>query len=136
MTHQAPRTRDPRPAPTGERVWPGERPFTDFGQWGYGHLDLRVFDDGNQIWCDIFGAPHRPRDMTPDYRTNVLAFLESNAPYFHLMTIQRHLIEVYSDLADGRLDPRDLDRVRALIEVDPVTWITTTSIARALRNAH
>lgn len=114
---------------------PAERPFTAFGQWGYGHLDLRVFDDSNNtFWVDITGTPHRIVDMTPDYRLNVLAFLELNAPYFHLMTIRRRLLEVYGDLADGILDPQDLQRVQALIELDPTAWITTTSIALALKN--
>ena len=117
------------------RPW-GERPFTDFGQWGHARLDLRVLDDSNHtFWVDIRGTPHRAADMTPDYRLNVLAFLTQNAAYFHLMTIQRRLIELYSDLADGRLDPCELQRVRALIQLDPVTWITNTSIALAMKDA-
>ena len=119
-----------------ERLWPGERPFTDFGQFGYGHLDRRVFDDDNDTyWCDITGRAHRITDMTADYRHNVLAFLEHKARYFHLMMIRRRLLELSSVLADGRVDPLDLHRLYALLGLDPVTWVTTTPIALALKHA-
>lgn len=114
-------------------------PVTPLGQMGFGYLDLRVFDaDNDAYWWDIAGRRHRLTDMTPDYRQNVLAFLERNARYFHLMTIRRGLLELLelgSDFEDGGINPLRLQRLRALLELDPVTWITSTSVALALKNA-
>lgn len=134
MTSQPPAAPDP-PTPV-ERLLPRERPVPDFGRVGYGRLDLSVFDDDNDsYWCDITGTPHRITDMSPDYRRNVLAFLESNARYFHLMTVRRRLLELSSDLPHGCADPPDLQRLRALLRLDPVTWITSTPVAQALKHA-
>ncbi len=118
-----------------DRLWPGERPFTEFGQWGYGSLDLRVFDQ-DTVWCNIAGRALKVTHMDPDYRANVLAFLRDNAAYFHLMTIRRRLIELYADLADGVLEPVGADQLRDLLGRDPVEWIAATPIARALRDAN
>ncbi len=54
MSHESdPWDRDESPS-VDDRLWPGERPFTEFGQWGYGSLDLRVFDQ-DTVWCNIAG---------------------------------------------------------------------------------
>jgi hypothetical protein len=46
----------PSPVPSDERLWPGELPFTAFGQVGADHLDLHVFDQ-DVYWVDRIGAP-------------------------------------------------------------------------------
>lgn len=59
-------------ATSARTVEPG--PFTDFGQFGYGHIDKRVLDQ-DTYWVDIAGRPHVLADMTPEYLDNVLTFL-------------------------------------------------------------
>lgn len=113
----------------------GETPFAYVEPGLYGYLDLDVFGDHNDTrWCDITGTLHLVTDMTPDYRHNVLAILERNAAYFHLMVIRRRLLELSSDLAHCRVDPADLQRLHSLLELDPVTWITTTPGAKAVKH--
>ena len=57
--------------PTDDDVEAGQRPFTDFGQFGYGHLDRRVFDQ-DVYWVNIAGVPFFLVDMSPEYRRNVI----------------------------------------------------------------
>lgn len=116
------------------RLWPGERPFTDWGQFGYASLDLRVLDQAT-YWVDVAGAPHRLSEMSPDYRVNVLAFLRDGVDYYHLMTIRRLLIELYADLAAGCTDPPALRRLPALLEAEPTAWLDATPLVQALTSA-
>ena len=128
---------DPDPCMNSDdpmRLWPGERPFTDWGQFGYGSLDLRVLDQ-TTYWVDVSGAPHHLCDMSPDYRVNVLAFLRDGADYYHLMTIRRLLIELYADLDAGCTDPPALRRLPALLEAEPIAWLEATPLVHALQNA-
>ena len=114
------------------RLWPGERPFTDWGQFGYGRLDLRVLDQAT-YWVDVSGAPHRLCDMSPDYRANVLALLRHGAVYFHLMTIRRLLIELYADLDAGRTDPTALRRLPVVLGAEATVWLDATPLVQALK---
>lgn len=67
-------TYPPSPVPSDARLWPFERPFTAFGQFGEGSLDLRVFDQEVQ-WVDIRGIPHLLQEMSREYVANVIDFL-------------------------------------------------------------
>lgn len=107
-------------------------------QWGHGELDLRVFDEDDgtscgRVWVDVVGTPHRVVDMPPDYRVNVLDFLDKNADYFHLMTVRRYLIEVMADAAQGAVNPCAVSRLHAVLDVDAATWMANTSVVRALK---
>ena len=92
-------------------------------------MDLRVFDQ-DTFWCDVTGRPHRIRDMTPDYRVNVLNFLAVFASYFHLMTMRR-LIEVCASP-----DPPAVERLRAVATLDAQSWLERTPLVVALRSAN
>ncbi|KRF45104.1 hypothetical protein ASH01_14370 [Terrabacter sp. Soil811] len=84
---------------------------------------------------DIEGTAHRLEDMTPGYRVNVLAWLDANAAYFHAMTIRKHLIEVYAELLDGRVDPLALRRLHHILASGPEQWLAATAIVQALKDA-
>jgi hypothetical protein len=58
-------------------------PFTDFGQYGPGSLDLRVFLQ-SEYWVDIEGTGHLLTSMSDDYRSNVIRMLLVDAPGLHL----------------------------------------------------
>jgi len=51
-------------------------PFTAYGQWGKGLLDVRVFEQ-DKFWIDYSGMPHRLEEMPSDYLLNVLLFLNA-----------------------------------------------------------
>lgn len=86
----------PSPVPADERLWPGELPFTAFGQFGEDRLDLRVFDQ-DTYWVDRHGAPHLLTDMPLDYLANVLDFLLTyREAYFHL-SIHRAAVQSLGD---------------------------------------
>jgi hypothetical protein len=68
----------PSPVPGDDDLWAVEKPFTCFGQWGRGWMDLRVFDQ-DVWWVDVEGRPHRLSEMTVEYRRNVLRFLLDSA---------------------------------------------------------
>ena len=68
----------PSPVPGDDDLWDIEKPFTYFGQWDRGWMDLRVFDQ-DVWWVDVEGRPHRLSEMTVEYRRNVLRFLLDSA---------------------------------------------------------
>jgi hypothetical protein len=58
-------------------------PFTDFGQFGPGKLDLRVFLQ-SEYWVDNEGTGHLITSMSNDYRSNVIRMLLNDAGVLHL----------------------------------------------------
>lgn len=68
-----------------------EVPFTDFGQFGIGQLDLRVFVQ-DKYWVDVYGEAHLLTEMSEDYRRNVIIHLLDNARSFHLGLIKEQTI--------------------------------------------
>lgn len=90
------------PVPSDRDLLPGELPFTAWGQHPTGWLDLRVFDQG-VWWVDVHQHPHRIDEMSSDYRTNVISYLEERDEYFYHATRWRLLIEDVTDVCLGRL---------------------------------
>jgi hypothetical protein len=118
----------PSPVPADEFLLPGESPFTDFGQWGPGRMDLRVFDQ-DVFWVDRLGNPHLLTEMPQEYKLNVLAFLENNVESFYAACFFRAVTQVVSDLALGTktshlpgLDPA------AIAELTPLDWLKSTPL--------
>lgn len=67
-------TYPPSPVLSDVRLWPMELPFTAFGQFDEGALDLRVFDQ-DIYWVDRLGVSHPLKEMSQEYIANVIAFL-------------------------------------------------------------
>ena len=125
----------PSPVPADENLWPGEKPFTCFGQFGHGALDKRVFEQ-DTYWVDITGTPHLLTDMSPDYRTNVIAFLIAGAPGFWLGAVERLVVTLTGDLALGRVSGDLLAASLGdtpLHEMTPQEWLDSTPLMRRLR---
>lgn len=126
----------PSPVPSDADLWPGELPFTAWGQHAHGSLDLRVFDQA-AWWVDIAQQPHRLEDMSDDYVANVIRFLLVDAGYFHRQTLLRELLQTYGDLLLGRT-PADLVARSAGVprtsDLTPVQWLEATPLMRALRH--
>lgn len=125
----------PSPVPSDADLWPGELPFTAWGQWAYGRLDLRVFDQ-DVWWVDIGQRPHRLTEMPWSYITNVVAFLARDAEYFFHETMRRGVLQIWGDLLLGRV-PTDLVvhslGAPALTDLTPSQWLEATPLMRALR---
>lgn len=91
------------------------------GQFGYGHLNRRVF--WNDIfWVDLSGTPRFPVDMSPRYRTSVIDFLYREAAGWWRDEPARLAIEaavlVFSD-ADQDQTMQVIDRLDALVTMGP-----------------
>jgi len=86
----------PSPVPSDRRLWPGELPFTAFGQFGEDMLDLRVFDQG-WVWVDRLGRPHLVGEMGEDYVANVIKFLEACSGSFFVGSVRRAVIQSIGD---------------------------------------
>lgn len=125
----------PSPVPGDRDLWPGELPFTHWGQHEHGTLDLRVFDQ-DVWWVDISQKPHRITDMSDDYIRNVIGFLLNHCGYYYLATLRRSL---YSMLGDTLLGRPNADIVAEelgappLSALTPLTWLESTPLMRALR---
>lgn len=93
---------EPSPVPSDRDLLPGELPFTAWGQYPHGSLDLRVFDQGTW-WVDFHQCPYRIDEMSSEYLSNVLDHLEDDAEYFYRATRHRLLVEDITYLWLGRL---------------------------------
>lgn len=127
----------PSPVPSDARLWPGDLPFTAFGQFGPNHLDLRVFDQAT-TWVDRLGRPHQIVDgMSDTYVRNVIGFLEEHRDMYFAGTQRRWFIQT---LGDQLLYDEPGGDVLAVAvggptwgELTAETWLESTPLMRALR---
>lgn len=125
----------PSPVPSDRDPWPGELPFTAFGQFGEDQLDLRVFDQ-SEFWVDRLGTPHRLEEMDLSYRRNVISHLCTHRESFHLGAIRRELIQHLGDELLGAPSAYALTTelgVPRTADLDALTWLEATPLMRALR---
>lgn len=112
-----------------------ERPFTDFGQFGEDHLDLRVFEQ-NEWWVDRRGVGHRLVEMSEEYRRNVISHLLMFCPSYHAGMAMKEAIESYCALLEDEQPwaaaARELG-IPMLFEVEAQTWLESTPLMRRLR---
>jgi hypothetical protein len=74
-------------------------PFTDFGQFGPGKLDLRVFLQ-SEYWVDNEGTGHLITSMSNDYRSNVIRMLLNDAGVLHLKILYLIIGMIYEATLD------------------------------------
>lgn len=113
--------------------YPG--PFTQFGQFGPGMLDLRVFDQ-EEYWVDASGNGHRLVDMSDSYRSAVVEFcLRNCSGYFtaHTRVTARAVLQMaaHGDTTDRLIAVAIAENMLEL--KDPWTWLEGTPLLRALR---
>jgi hypothetical protein len=133
--HVMPAEFPPSPVPLDADPWPGELPFTAFGQFGVDHIDLRVFDQ-DVYWVDRFGVGHRIDEMPDDYRANVVAFLVERVERFHTATYLRLAIQAAGDALLGRVSGEVLAAeigAPRIVELDACVWLESTPLMRRLR---
>ena len=119
------------PVPSDRHLWPGEQPFTAFGQFGEGRLDLRVFDQ-DTWWVDRSGAAHLLDDMPLDYQANVIMFLRQHAATYHAAQSLRVVTQTVGNLILGLPQIPELDPATC-VDVDAHTWLEGTPLMRRLR---
>lgn len=128
----------PSPVPAGRNLWPDELPFTAFGQFGPGALDLRVFDQ-DVYWVDGVGNPHRIDDMSSDYVDNVVSMLAGRADTFHKASMLREAVQCVGDALLGRVNSLllvDELGTGSLDQVEAHAWLNSTPLLRRLRRPH
>lgn len=110
-------------------------PFTVWGQWPVGALDLRVFEQ-DVYWVDINQRPHRIDQMPALYRRNVIRFLSANQDYFFAMSARLHLLRLVEGLLTGVVDGDTLAHALgnpAQDDLPPDEWLESTPLMRRLR---
>lgn len=124
------------PVPSDRRLWPGELPFTAFGQLGEDRLDLRVFDQ-DVWWVDRHGHPHVIAHMSDEYIANVISFLTQFREDYFVDSQRRAHIQALGDLYLFG-DPGG-DALAAALggptweDLTAETWLESTPLMRALR---
>jgi len=109
-------------------------PFTNFGQFGYGKMDNRVFQQ-DEYWVDIAGNPHKLEQMPSEYRLNVIMFLRENEKYFFGQTILRTASEVVCDALEGNTNAELMLLglgVDTIFDLDADEWLNSTPLMRKL----
>lgn len=126
----------PSPVPSDRHLWPGELPFTAFGQYGTDMLDVRVFEQSTW-WVDREGNEHLLTEMEDEYLRNVVIHLVTHREQFMQVARQRALVQRCGDLllgyvedhrAAGEMGP-DQD---SLWSVSALEWLCQTPLMTAL----
>lgn len=101
----------------------------DITQLDAGSFDLRIFDQTTH-WVDYHGVTHLIADMSDDYLTNVLAYLEANADRFYAATLTKLTIEALHAVGQGDPDAaqRFVDKARQHTDLTPHEWVTQTPL--------
>jgi hypothetical protein len=124
------------PVPSDARPWPGELPFTAFGQFGDDMLDLRVFDQ-DIYWVDRTGQSQLISDMSEAYIANVIAFLVEFQEMYFADTQRRWLIQTAGDQLLFGEPGGDVLAVYAggpkWGELSAEEWLEATPLMRTLR---
>lgn len=125
----------PSPVPSDADLWPEEKPFTAFGQFGEDSFDLRVFEQ-DEYWVDYRGKPHRLSEMPNDYRVNVITFLEERKDRFYVETCLRTAVSMAGDALLGRVNGELLAEAVGgpkITDHTPSEWLEATPLMRRLR---
>lgn len=115
----------------------GRRPFTAWGQWPPGSLDLRVFGQSTW-WVDIEQRPHRIEEMSRAYRRNVLIHLQTHVAYFHVMAVREHVLTLLEEVLSGEAGGETLATILGApspADLTPSQWLEATPLVRHLRRA-
>jgi hypothetical protein len=122
------------PVPADDNLPEGLEPFTNFGQFGYGKMDNRVFEQ-DVYWVDIKGEPHMIEEMSSDYRINVIMFLRDNNDYFFHATFLRKATEVVCSALEGETHSELFPWLvggDTIFDLTPKEWLESTPLMRKL----
>lgn len=122
--------------PSDQNLWPGELPFTAFGQYGTGMLDVRVFEQSTW-WVDRTGQEHLLPDMEGDYLLNVIIHLIAHREQFMAVAHQRALVQHCGDLLLGYVEHDSAARAcggdrKSPNSVSALEWLIGTPLMTAL----
>jgi hypothetical protein len=110
-------------------------PFTDFGQFGPGKIDLRVFFQ-TDFWVDIRGTGHLITSMSDEYRSNVIRMLLCNAEAFHmeiLLLITGMIHEAVVNRGASVMESLLQNEIPLLLIEDSFDFIENTPLVKGLR---
>lgn len=116
----------------------GEVPFTDFGQGGYGTLDIRVFMQ-DTYWVNISGKPFLLLEMEEDYLNKVLIMLFENAEGYYASIARWYALELLS-IVNGIIEPpwdyleKTKDSSAAILLSTPHEWLNNTLLVSKIVN--
>lgn len=131
-------TYDPSPVPSDADLWPGELPFTAWGERDADTLDLRVFDQGT--WgMGRLQVPHGLAEMSLEYIANAITFLEENADHHYRDRVWRPFVQWHGDQLFGRVPLDAVARMAgapSMADQPPKAWLEGTPLMRALHRRH
>jgi hypothetical protein len=120
---------------TNENEQLPQGPFTDFGQFGPGKIDLRVFLQ-SEYWVDAEGRGHLLTSMSDDYRSNVIRMLLIDAAGLHIKIIDLIIGMIHEAIVNRDADGMEslLQNEIPLLHID-TSWdfIENTSLMKRLR---
>lgn len=125
----------PSPVPSDVDLWPGELPFTAFGQFGEGNMDNRVFEQ-DVYWVNVKGEPFLLEEMSDEYRWNVIVFLHRHVTYYHVNAAVRGAVTALGDVLRGKVNGDLLSQhfgAPAVTDLSPIEWLESTPLMRRLR---
>jgi hypothetical protein len=120
-------TNDDEPVPVG--------PFTDFGQFGEGRIDLRVFLQ-SEYWVDAKGTGHTLTSMSDEYRLNVVRVLLVSAEKLHIKVLYL-MVKMIHNATIARDHEAFGDLLRTAVPLmhlkDPYQFMESTVLMKRLR---
>lgn len=119
------------PVPGDDALPEDELPFTAFGQFGEGSLDIRVFAQ-DTYWVNRQGEPFLIEEMAPDYLSNVLEFLNESAEYFFVAMVNKTAVELLFMEGGPNLDASAYKLLRSMADVTHAEWMQNTVLVKKL----
>lgn len=126
------------PVPNDKHLEGDLLPFTAFGQFGEGSMDLRVFEQ-DIYWVNVKGEPFLLAEMEQDYLFNVMNMLFTDVEHFHLAYAQKATVELAMDIQAGRENVvTDADDVKRRVQArmgseSAVGWLNGTPLAKRIQ---
>lgn len=112
---------------------PGAKPFTDFGQYGPGVMDLRVFEQST-YWVTFEGRPVLLEDLAEAERREIIRLLLARANSLFSASLKRTATAMRADPTGKVAGLLPLARISdQLPGMDAYAWLEQTELMVRLR---
>jgi hypothetical protein len=105
-------------------------PFTNFGQFGTGTFDIRVFDQG-EWWITNAGEGRKISELSNTSLLEIMNFLFNKAEWFYDVYITNKMINFVSSHLEG-MDQEQTEMKLLVVDelgsINPHVWLSRTPL--------
>lgn len=111
-----------------------KHPFTNFGQFGKGSFDLRVFDQ-DEWWITREGEGRKLDELSNTSLLEIMNFFFNHAEWFYDIYVTNKMIDFVAAHLEGMDEEQietNLRRVDELGNTKPHEWLSQTLLIRKI----